>query len=151
MSTPTPEKDSKADKKSFTALETSKISATTGGISVASRNEIMKRLKKNRKQIKLQFMRRFPKIGVPNFKSLGHLKRDHLGPLDSITKNNNKIHEVSMYDPNMTLTNVSQAEDDNNLYPDHSRIRVLWHFCLGLFLFAILFLIGSVIYLLARS
>jgi len=136
---------SNVDKKSFTAIDTSKASI---GLSSASRKEIMKKLKKNRKQIQLQFkfMRRFPKIGVPTFKLHSKSK---LGALDNINKNN-KVHELSMYDPNATQMNLSQS-DECNFYPDHHRIKILWHFCLSLFLFAILFLIGSVIYLMARS
>ena len=137
--------NSNEDKKSFTAIDTSKVSSV--GMSGASRKEIMRKLKKNRKQIKLQFMRRFPKIGVPTFKSYPNKNKQRA--LDNINKNN-KIHELSMYDPNVTETNMSQSYQDN-FYPDHHRIKILWHFCLSLFLFAILFLIGSVIYLMARS
>ena len=149
MSSIISEKESKADRKSFTAIDISKTSSTGG----TTRNDVIRKLKKNRKQIKLQFMRRFPKIGVPNFKSLSHSshsKKEKLGPLDILNKSN-RIHEFSMYDPNMTTTtNISHVEE-GNFYPDHNRIRIVWLFCLCLFLFTILFLIGSVIYLLARS
>ena len=137
--------NSNVDKKSFTAIDTSKVSSI--GLNSVSRKEIMKKLKKNRKQIKLQFMRRFPKIGVPKFKS--YPNKNKQGALDNINKNN-KVHELSMYDPNANETNTSLSYEDN-FYPDHHRIKILWHFCLSLFLFAILFLIGSVIYLMARS
>ena len=137
----------KSDKGSFTAMDTSKNSSL-GLHNSSSRNDILKKLKKNRKEIKLQFMRRFPKIGVPNFNSLAQMKNNKLPPLENFHKSN-RIHETSMFDTSIIETNAANMEEDT-FYTTDKRIKVIWIVCLSLFVFAILFLVGSLIYLIAR-
>ena len=55
-----------------------------------------------------------------------------------------------MFDASTIEKNANNTDEDN-YYTNDKRIKIIWIFCLSIFVFAILFLLGSLIYLVARS
>ena len=133
-----------------------------------SRNEIERKLKKNRKNnIKFKFMRRFPKIGVPTLteKVYGNGKKANKSEnnqnrfkleknvtMDTLFKGST-MDSIKTFDMNSIENNKISKNDDHYVtvkepFLNEKRTRILWIVCIAFFILSILFLVSALITLL---